>query len=69
MQTRGAFGLPCTRGTQQAGSLYFLGDYVGYGYVARGAAAILGNHDAAVLSPGERMNDVAQVAIDGRGVG
>ncbi len=54
----------------------FLGDYVGYGadpgwaldqvreHVARGAAAVLGNHDAAVWSTDEWMNDAAQHAID-----
>jgi diadenosine tetraphosphatase ApaH/serine/threonine PP2A family protein phosphatase len=53
----------------------FLGDYVGYGadpgwvvdsvaaHVARGASALLGNHDAAALSPSERMNAVAEEAI------
>lgn len=53
----------------------FLGDYVGYGadpgwvvdcvmdHVARGASALLGNHDAAVLSLSERMNAVAEEAI------
>ena len=55
--------------------LIFLGDYVGYGAdpgwvvdevmarVARGARAIIGNHDAAVWDPGLRMNDVAEAAI------
>lgn len=53
----------------------FLGDFVGYGgdpawvldtamaMVADGAVAVLGNHDYAVLSPDERMNDVATEAI------
>ena len=53
----------------------FLGDYVGYGadpgwvvdcvaaHVARGATALLGNHDAAVLSPSERMNAIAEEAV------
>jgi diadenosine tetraphosphatase ApaH/serine/threonine PP2A family protein phosphatase len=53
----------------------FLGDFVGYGadpgwvidtaqaYVARGALAILGNHDAAVLTATDRMNAVAATAI------
>ena len=54
----------------------FLGDYVGYGadpgwaldqvreHVERGAAAVLGNHDAAVWSADEWMNEAAQQAID-----
>jgi diadenosine tetraphosphatase ApaH/serine/threonine PP2A family protein phosphatase len=53
----------------------FLGDYIGYGAdpawavervmecVARGAAAVLGNHDAAVIAPGLRMNPVAESAL------
>lgn len=53
-----------------------LGDYVGYGadpgwtidtvigLVERGAIAILGNHDAEVLTARSRMNEVAQVAIE-----
>src|SRR5271169_6011189 len=53
-----------------------LGDYVGYGadprwtidtvmgLVERGATAILGNHDAAVLTARSHMNEVAQIAID-----
>jgi len=53
----------------------FLGDYVGYGadpgwvvdtvmpMVERGAVALLGNHDAAVLRPGRRMNPDAEAAI------
>jgi diadenosine tetraphosphatase ApaH/serine/threonine PP2A family protein phosphatase len=53
----------------------FLGDYVGYGadpvwvtetvmdYVDKGAIAILGNHDAAVMVQDERMNEVATRAI------
>ena len=54
----------------------FLGDFVGYGadpgwvvdtaiaYVERGAVAILGNHDAAVLTDSvRRMNEVAETAI------
>ncbi len=54
----------------------FLGDYVGYGadpgfavdtvshYVARGAIALLGNHDAAVLRTGRSgMNEAAATAI------
>lgn len=53
----------------------FLGDYVGYGadpcwaldtvmeHVTRGAIAIRGNHDDAVLTPDARMNDVAEQAL------
>jgi diadenosine tetraphosphatase ApaH/serine/threonine PP2A family protein phosphatase len=53
-----------------------LGDYVGYGadpawvvsavmeFVARGALAVRGNHDSAVTSHGESMNDAAQIAIE-----
>jgi diadenosine tetraphosphatase ApaH/serine/threonine PP2A family protein phosphatase len=54
----------------------FLGDYVGYGadpvfaietvreHVARGAIALLGNHDAAVLEPDPRMTDAAFTALE-----
>src|ERR1700682_3451807 len=53
----------------------FLGDYAGYGadpgwvidtvmdQVERGAVAILGNHDAAVRTDTDDMNDSAAVAI------
>jgi diadenosine tetraphosphatase ApaH/serine/threonine PP2A family protein phosphatase len=53
----------------------FLGDYVGYGadpvftietvmgYAQRGAIALLGNHDAAVLEPDPRMRDTAAAAM------
>ena len=53
----------------------FLGDYVGYGadpgfavdtvadYVARGAVAVRGNHDAAACGAPERMNEDAAFAI------
>src|SRR5579859_1756214 len=53
----------------------FLGDYVGYGadpvftldtvmaHAERGAVALLGNHDAAVLAPDPRMSDAAAVAM------
>ena len=53
----------------------FLGDYVGYGadpgfvvdtvkdYAARGAIALLGNHDSAAIGAPERMNDQATLAI------
>jgi diadenosine tetraphosphatase ApaH/serine/threonine PP2A family protein phosphatase len=58
------------------GRFVFLGDYVGYGAdpgwvvdtvaeeVERGAVAVLGNHDAAVLSDTAGMNDHAAEAID-----
>jgi diadenosine tetraphosphatase ApaH/serine/threonine PP2A family protein phosphatase len=58
------------------GRYVFLGDYAGYGadpgwvidtvmdQVAGGAVALLGNHDAAVLTDGRRMNDAAAAAID-----
>ncbi|EJW13154.1 Putative phosphoesterase [Rhodovulum sp. PH10] len=54
----------------------FLGDYVGYGadpewvldtvmeHVARGAVAVLGNHDAAAIGSSEGMNAQATEAID-----
>ncbi len=54
----------------------FLGDYVGYGadprwvtdtvmaHVERGALALLGNHDAAVLNGSEDMNQDAATAIE-----
>ena len=57
----------------------FLGDYVGYGadpcwvldtvmqHVERGALAVRGNHDDAVLTPNDDMNDDAQAAIDWTG--
>jgi diadenosine tetraphosphatase ApaH/serine/threonine PP2A family protein phosphatase len=57
------------------GRYIFLGDYAGYGadpgwvidtvtdHVARGAVALLGNHDAAVLTDSRSMNDVAAAAI------
>jgi diadenosine tetraphosphatase ApaH/serine/threonine PP2A family protein phosphatase len=53
-----------------------LGDFVGYGadpewtvdtvmrLVEEGALAIRGNHDNAIGTPGETMNEVAQAAID-----
>jgi diadenosine tetraphosphatase ApaH/serine/threonine PP2A family protein phosphatase len=53
-----------------------LGDFVGYGadpawvvsaateLVARGALAVRGNHDSAVINHHERMNDAAQIAIE-----
>ncbi|MEA3023188.1 MAG: hypothetical protein QOK01_2040 [Alphaproteobacteria bacterium] len=57
------------------GRYVFLGDYAGYGadpgwvidtvqaHVGRGAVAVLGNHDAAVLTDSEDMNDAAAAAI------
>jgi len=54
----------------------FLGDYVGYGAdpvfvvetvmvcVERGAVALLGNHDAAVLDPDPGMTDAAATAME-----
>jgi len=54
----------------------FLGDYAGYGadpgwvidtvgdHVDRGAVALLGNHDAAVLGTSAGMNEIAAEAID-----
>src|SRR6186713_2469306 len=53
----------------------FLGDYVGYGadpgfavdavmaFVARGAIALVGNHDSAATGAPARMNDEAMIAI------
>jgi diadenosine tetraphosphatase ApaH/serine/threonine PP2A family protein phosphatase len=61
------------RGAERFG---FLGDLVGYGadpgyvvdtvaeYCERGAFAILGNHDAAVLSEESNMNPYARAAIE-----
>jgi diadenosine tetraphosphatase ApaH/serine/threonine PP2A family protein phosphatase len=58
-----------------ANQFAFLGDYVGYGadpqytvecvgaHVAKGAAAVLGNHDRAILDSSMSMNSVAQTAI------
>lgn len=60
----------------QAERYVFLGDYVGYGadpgwvldtvtrHVERGAVAILGNHDSAVLHGTDHMNETAATAID-----
>jgi len=54
----------------------FLGDYVGYGadpgfvvdtvqdFVARGAIALIGNHDSAAIGTPESMNDQAARAIE-----
>ena len=61
--------------THPVGRYAFLGDIVGYGadpgfavdlvadYVARGAIAVIGNHDAAACGAPERMNDTAMRAI------
>ena len=61
---------------QGAERIVLLGDYVGYGadpewavdtamdLVAKGAAAVLGNHDFAVGDPGESMNLEAMMAIE-----
>src|SRR5438270_4568355 len=68
----------CLEHAQRRGAdrLGFLGDLVGYGadpgyvidtvaeYCERGAFAILGNHDAAVLSQEVNMNPYARAAID-----
>lgn len=54
----------------------FLGDYIGYGadpvatletvidHVARGAVAVLGNHDAAALAPDPHMHELAWAAME-----
>jgi diadenosine tetraphosphatase ApaH/serine/threonine PP2A family protein phosphatase len=59
-----------------AGRYVFLGDLVGYNadpgwvldvvmdHVARGAVAVMGNHDAAVDASSQRMNEMAQIALD-----
>jgi diadenosine tetraphosphatase ApaH/serine/threonine PP2A family protein phosphatase len=56
--------------------LIFLGDFVGYGgdpewvvdtairLIADGAVAVRGNHDEAIGTPSETMNDVARAAIE-----
>ena len=61
------------RGAQR---LIFLGDFVGYGgdpewvvetaaaLIADGAVAVRGNHDQAISTPSETMNDDAQAAIE-----
>ena len=63
-------------GQSGVGRYVFLGDYAGYGAdpgwvidtvmarVADGAVAVLGNHDAAVLTDNVDMNPVAAEAID-----
>jgi diadenosine tetraphosphatase ApaH/serine/threonine PP2A family protein phosphatase len=67
----------CLADAQRAGAerYVFLGDLVGYGadpvwvvdrvadMVAAGAVAVLGNHDAAILTPSESMNADAAIAI------
>jgi diadenosine tetraphosphatase ApaH/serine/threonine PP2A family protein phosphatase len=67
----------CLADAERAGAerYVFLGDLVGYGadpvwvvdrvadMVEAGAVAVLGNHDAAALSPRESMNAVAAAAI------
>jgi diadenosine tetraphosphatase ApaH/serine/threonine PP2A family protein phosphatase len=57
------------------GRYVYLGDYAGYGadpgwvidtvkaHVERGAVAVLGNHDAAVLTNSDGMNDTAAEAL------
>jgi diadenosine tetraphosphatase ApaH/serine/threonine PP2A family protein phosphatase len=62
--------------SRNVGRHVFLGDYVGYGadpgwvvdtvisHVDCGATAILGNHDAAVLTTGSHMNETAHAAIE-----
>src|SRR5258708_26898947 len=61
---------------RNVGRYVFLGDLVGYGadpgfvidtvkdFVARGAIALIGNHDSAAIGNGERMNDDAMLAIE-----
>ena len=56
--------------------IILLGDYVGYGadpewvvttvmeLVNKGAVAVLGNHDSAIGTPREHMNQLAQIAIE-----
>jgi diadenosine tetraphosphatase ApaH/serine/threonine PP2A family protein phosphatase len=63
-------------GEQAIDRYVFLGDYVGYGadpgfavdtvrdFVARGAIALIGNHDSAAIGRRERMNEEAALAID-----
>ena len=67
----------CFADAERAGAerYVFLGDLIGYGadpvwvvdrvadMVEAGAIAVLGNHDAAALSPSESMNAVAAAAI------
>ena len=61
---------------RNVGRYVFLGDLVGYGadpgfvvdtvkdFVARGAIALIGNHDSAAIGNPERMNDDAMAAIE-----
>jgi diadenosine tetraphosphatase ApaH/serine/threonine PP2A family protein phosphatase len=63
-------------GRRRIDRFIFLGDHVGYGadpgfvvdtvgdFVARGATALIGNHDSATLGTAERMNDEAMLAIE-----
>ena len=63
-------------GRRRIDRFIFLGDHVGYGadpgfvidtvkdFVARGAIALVGNHDSAALGTPERMNDEAMLAIE-----
>ncbi|HEY2247850.1 MAG TPA: metallophosphoesterase family protein [Bradyrhizobium sp.] len=68
----------CLEAARARGAQRFilLGDFVGYGadpewsvdtvtqLVEEGALAVRGNHDNAIGTPGETMNEVAQAAID-----
>ncbi len=68
----------CLEAARSRGAERFvlLGDFVGYGadpewtvdtvmrLVEEGALAVRGNHDNAIGTPGETMNEVAQAAID-----
>jgi diadenosine tetraphosphatase ApaH/serine/threonine PP2A family protein phosphatase len=70
--------LACLRDARARGAatLVFLGDYVGYGAdpefvvecvageVEKGAIALLGNHDRAVLESSAGMNEAARAAIE-----
>jgi len=61
---------------RSVGRYVFLGDLVGYGadpgfvidtvrdFVARGATALIGNHDSGAIGNPERMNDDAMLAIE-----
>ena len=68
----------CLKHSQNGGATRyaFLGDFVGYGadarevvevvmdHVARGAIAVRGNHDEAVVKPASYLNDAAKEAVD-----
>ena len=70
----------CLADAQRAGAerYVFLGDLIGYGadpvwvvdrvadMVEAGSVALLGNHDAAILTPSESMNAAAAERSDGR---